>query len=118
MYNKTGKLHSYHSLDFVSAKARLKDEPFVVDKYSVETEDYENINDLIARSVRTKTKFVPETDETAIYESDKDIASQILDNYNLSLKDDIETEQEESDGKQSDAKDPSPSVENGTETMQ
>lgn len=57
----------YHTFDFESAKKRI--EPNIVDKYLVQAEDYENINDLIKRSIRTKTKF----HEEPVYESEYDI---------------------------------------------
>lgn len=56
----------YMSFDFTSAKKRI--EPNKVDKYSVQAEDYENINDLIRRSIRTKTKFK----EDKVYDSEYD----------------------------------------------
>lgn len=56
----------YMSFDFVTAKKRI--EPNKVDKYAVQAEDYENINDLISRSIRTKTKFK----EEKVYDSEYD----------------------------------------------
>lgn len=60
------------SLDTKSMSKRI--EPNKVDRYCIDLEDYENINDLINRSIRTKTKFVPDHIPGAEYDSDKDIA--------------------------------------------
>lgn len=56
----------YMSLAFKDNADRI--EKNVVDDYSVHLEDYESINDLIARSIRTRTKFTPETDKNAVYD--------------------------------------------------
>lgn len=106
MDKEVKKQSCYHSLDFASVKKRMQNEDFKVDPYKVELEDYENINDLIARSVRTKTKFVPEHDANAIYDSDDDIAAQItpewfVDQMQQTSDEPVVTEDK---GKQSDAK--------------
>lgn len=44
----------FHSLDIKSQQARI--EKTVIDPYDVHTEDYEDLNDIIRRAVRTKTK--------------------------------------------------------------
>lgn len=56
----------YKSLDFSSAPARI--EPNDPGEYQVHLEDYESLNDLIRRSIRTRSKFVPETSENASYD--------------------------------------------------
>lgn len=119
MDKEVKKQSCYHSLDFASVKKRMKNEEFKVDPYKVELEDYENINDLIARSVRTKTKFTPEHDESAIYDSDEDIAAQITpDIYDQSFQPDIESVATEDKGKRSDAKSEEETDSTGSETMQ
>lgn len=54
MDKEVKKQSCYHSLDFASVKKRMQNEDFKVDPYMVELEDYENINDLIARSVQER----------------------------------------------------------------
>lgn len=79
----------YHTFDFESANKRI--EPNIVDKYQVQAEDYENINDLIKRSIRTRTKF----HEDVVYESNYDIKyddDDILKNEEAEVE---ETEQSE-----------------------
>lgn len=56
----------YRSLDFNSHSKRV--EPNDAGVYQVHAEDYESINDLIRRSIRTKSRFVPETSENAVYD--------------------------------------------------
>lgn len=56
----------YHSFDFKSAQKRIKKTSS--GDYLVHLEDYENINDLIERSIRCKRKFVPETNPEASYD--------------------------------------------------
>lgn len=58
----------YRSLDFASMQKRI--EPNEAGDYLVHLEDYESLNDLIRRSIRTKTKFVPERSENAVYDDD------------------------------------------------
>lgn len=73
----------YHTFDFEIAKKRI--EPNIVDKYQVQAEDYENINDLIKRSIRTKTKFT----EEKVYESEYDIKfddDEIFENEDAEVK--------------------------------
>lgn len=45
----------YNSLDFEAVQARV--EKNVVDPYAVHAEDYEDINDLVRRAERTKSKL-------------------------------------------------------------
>lgn len=71
----------YHSLDFASAMKRV--EPNKVDDYRVQLEDYENINDLINRSLLCKQRFVPHQDPNAVYETDDQIAQQLNIENNL-----------------------------------
>lgn len=118
MDKEVKKQSCYHSLDFASVKKRMQNEKFEVDPYAVELEDYENINDLIARSVRTKTKFVPDHDENAVYDSDDDIASQILpENIDQQAQPDIELDPVSSEAKQSDGKEETSSSETGSEPV-
>lgn len=56
----------FKSLDFKSHSKRV--EPNDPGVYQVHAEDYESINDLIRRSIRTRSHFVPETDENAVYD--------------------------------------------------
>lgn len=84
----------YHTFDFESAKKRV--EPNIVDKYAVQAEDYENLNDLIKRSIRTKTRF----HEEKVYDSEYDIK---LDDDEI-LSDEVV---EDLEAKQSEAEEPS-----------
>lgn len=86
----------YHTFDFNSAKKRI--EPNIVDKYQVQAEDYENVNDLIKRSIRTKTKF----HEEKVYESEYDIKfddDEIFENKEADVN---ETKQSEVEGTSAD----------------
>lgn len=56
----------YKSLDFESQKKRI--EPNEPGEYLVHLEDYESLNDLIRRSVRTKSPFKPESSKDAVYD--------------------------------------------------
>lgn len=62
-------MKTYSPYDFESAHKRI--EKTVVDSYKVQLEDYENINDLVERSIRTKTPFKPEKIAGAEYDSDE-----------------------------------------------
>lgn len=62
-------MKTYSPYDFESAIKRI--EKTNVDPYKVQLEDYENINDLVERSIRTKTPFKPEKIEGAEYDSDE-----------------------------------------------
>lgn len=62
-------LKVHHNFDFKSVDQRL--EKTVVDPYRVQIEDYENINDLVNRSIRTKTKLDLEKIPGAEYDDDK-----------------------------------------------
>lgn len=95
----------YFSLDFKATKSRI--EPNKVDPYAVHLEDYENINDLIARSIRTKTTFTPDHNSNAVYDTDSDIEQQLLQEDNLSPSADVDGKQnpdaaEQSEGKSGD----------------
>lgn len=88
----------YKSLDFEASKSRI--EPNDAGVYSVHAEDFENINSLIERSIRTRTKFVPETDKNAVYDdflSDEEL----LNNIDRTQEGDTEASQAATDGKQS-----------------
>lgn len=56
----------YKSLDFESQKKRI--EPNQSGDYLVHLEDYESLNDLIRRSIRTKSVFKPESSNNAVYD--------------------------------------------------
>lgn len=56
----------FKSLDFKSQRERI--EPNTAGDYLVHLEDYESLNDLIRRSIRTKSKFVPEKRPDAEYD--------------------------------------------------
>lgn len=56
----------FKSLDFKSQQERI--EPNTAGEYLVHLEDYESLNDLIRRSVRTKSVFRPESDKNALYD--------------------------------------------------
>lgn len=56
----------YKSLDFESQKERI--EPNNPGDYLVHLEDYESLNDLIRRSIRTKSTFKPESSKDAVYD--------------------------------------------------
>lgn len=74
----------YKSLDFVSAGNRIEEN--TPGDYIVHLEDYESLNDLIARSIRTKTKFVPEASENAEYDDDKYI-DDVIGSYDPDITD-------------------------------
>lgn len=107
----------YHSLDFASAKKRVYLQNLPVDPYKVQLEDYENINDLIARSIRMKKPFKPETNSAALYESDEDIAKQLPEYIDQLPQPEIEAEQKLDEAKQSDGKSSLISAETGSEAM-
>lgn len=64
----------YNSLDCESQKMRL--EPSVAGDYLVHVEDFENVNDIISRAVRTRTepnygsKYLTEYDDLDKYQVD------------------------------------------------
>lgn len=65
-------MKTYSPYDFENAKKRI--EKTKVDPYKVQLEDYENINDLVQRSVRTKSplkNLLPEKIDGAQYDSDE-----------------------------------------------
>lgn len=83
----------YMSLAFEENKKRI--EPNDPGDYEVHLEDYESINDLIARSIRTKTKFTPQRDENAVYD---DVLVDVADEFEkLIEKDQSETAAKETD---------------------
>lgn len=123
---KTGEVKStprfVHSMDFDMQAFRLKEElsKRVNDDYIVHTEDYENINDMVRRCIITKTKFKPESNPLATYDTDEDIAAQ-LPEYNeqkdQSSTAGIEPEQEQAAAEQSEGKASSISGSTASETM-
>lgn len=68
----------YKSLDFKQNSKRI--EPNDPGVYQVHAEDYESINDLIRRSIRTKSRFVPETSENAVYD---DVLDEVNDDLTM-----------------------------------
>lgn len=62
-------MKTYGPYDFESAKKRV--EKTVVDPYKVQLEDYENINDLVERSIRTKAPLKLDKIDGAQYDDDK-----------------------------------------------
>lgn len=123
---KTGEVKSaprfVHSMDFDMQAFRLKEElsKRVNDDYIVHIEDYENINDMVRRCIITKTKFKPESNPLATYDTDEDIAAQ-LPEYNeqkdQSSTAGIEPEQEQAAAEQSEGKASSISGSTASETM-
>lgn len=111
-------LTCYHSLDFASAKKRVFLQNAPIDPYKVELEDYENINDLIARCVRTKKPFKPETNSAAVYDTDEDIAQQLPEYKDQLAQPEIEPEKEQAAAEQSEGQAISNSGETGSEPMQ
>ena len=78
---------NYHSLDFDVARKRSRQNLTKSGPYEVHAEDYENINDLIARSQRMRRLNVNDSiiqtahDEHisgAQYESDQEILEQLV----------------------------------------
>lgn len=61
----------YGPFDTKSMQKRV--EKTVNDKYSVHLEDFENINDLIRRSIITKTSFKAEKIDGLTYDTDKEL---------------------------------------------
>lgn len=64
----------FHSLDFSSQKARIEKTPDT--PYLVHLEDYESINDTIARSIRIGHKYRPENDMAEYAQYDEDFLSE------------------------------------------
>lgn len=93
----------FHSLDFSSQKGRI--EPTKSGDNLVHIEDFENINDLIRRSVRTKTPFVPEHDKNAVYDDLDKIQEEIQIEIDRFEPTDVQTEQNRSKDEQSEVKD-------------
>lgn len=58
----------YMSLDFASAPARI--EKNVAGEYCIHAEDFENINDLVQRSIRTRTKLPDLSSDRAEYDDE------------------------------------------------
>lgn len=83
-YDKqTGEIKStircYHTFDFDSAEKRLKEDldSWKNGPYIVHIEDYESINDMVRRCVKTKMKLPIESNPLAYYESDEEISQQL-----------------------------------------
>lgn len=92
----------YKSLDFSSQKKRI--EKTKSGESLVHIEDYENINDLIRRAVRTKTKFVPESDENAVYDDLEEISAEIEKEIDRNQLQDNSSEQSSSTDERSEVK--------------
>lgn len=109
----------YKSLDFNSQQERI--EPNTAGEYLVHLEDYESLNDLIRRSIRTKSVFVPESDKNAVY--DDEIMDDIATEIDKTIIDqtpsaDIETGENSSEVKQSgDEEQVQAPVENGNTAL-
>nr|CDL66000.1 unnamed protein product [uncultured bacterium] len=109
----------YHPMDYSHSKDRI--EPNNPGKYMVHAEDFENINDLIARSIITKTPFKPETDEDAYYDTDDDIAAEL--GVDIPTKEDrpaepaVDAEQGSTKGERSEAKESQSSAQAEPQTV-
>lgn len=105
---------NYHSLDFEVARKRSRQNLTEPGPYKVHVEDYENINDLIARSQRMRRLNVNDSiiqtshDEHvsgAHYENDKEILDQLVEDQLYTPYDTPkEVEQAKADVKQSEDK--------------
>lgn len=62
----------YNTFDFEAVSKRV--EKTKIDPYQVHAEDFENINDLIERSIRTKTQFKEDKIPGLVYDTEKEIA--------------------------------------------
>lgn len=92
----------YKSLDFSQNKNRIEETPS--GENILHDEDYESINDLIRRAERTRTKFVPETSDSAEYDFDEDeLSNQIRNEFenNLSQNTAVEPSEGSTEGKRS-----------------
>lgn len=92
----------YNSLDFKSQITRIeKNNP---GKYLVHLEDYENLNDLIRRSIRTKSRFVPETSKNAVYDDYLDDVVEEFDNISKLTEQENQPDMFDEPAKEDDAK--------------
>lgn len=66
-----------HTFDIKSQQARI--EKTVVDPYAIQVEDYEDINDIIKRAVKTKTRPQFGHIDGAQYDDALDVAQQEFD---------------------------------------
>lgn len=98
------------SLDFASQKKRI--EKTVVDPYQVHAEDYENINDLVRRSVRCKERIKPDTNPLAEY--DEDLLTDATDEFNKLFEDQASLQPSDEAAQQSEAAE----VTNGSNTSE
>lgn len=96
----------YRSLDFNRNSKRI--EPNDPGTYQVHMEDYESINDLIRRSIRTKSRFVPQRDENALYDDVLDEVNEDLsetpENIDRNLPADTEVDNAASSAERSEAR--------------
>lgn len=124
-YDKqTGEIKSsvrcYHSLDFDSAKKRLKEDlnNWKNGPYIVHVEDYESINDMVRRCVKTKTKFpIEQNNPLAHYDSDEEIAQQLPEYIDRTAKPESVSEQEQAKDEQSEVEASSTSDSSGSEPL-
>lgn len=95
----------FNSLDFKSQRERI--EPTVAGDYEVHLEDYESLNDLIRRSIRTKSPFKAESNPNASYDDvlddlDKEFEEMINQNQPEVIKpEDSTAKAEQSEGQAS-----------------
>ena len=78
-------LKVYSSLDFSTAPARI--EPNVPGDYIVQDEDFEDINDLVARATRTRSKLPDMSSDMAEYDEKDVFVEDIKNEYNISEED-------------------------------
>lgn len=85
----------YHSLDFSSSKSRI--EPNVAGEYIVHAEDYESINELVRRSVRTRTPLALDGQKNRLYDDFLDDVQSEFDNLdNNPTQEDLKSQTGES----------------------
>lgn len=88
----------YHSLDFSKASARI--EPNVAGEYIVQDEDFEDINDLVARAARSRSRL-PDMSSDMVEYDDTDVFVEDIKN-DLSQNTAKEPSEEAQSGERSD----------------
>lgn len=123
-YDKqTGEIKStircYHSLDFDSAKKRLNEDlnNWKNGPYRVHIEDYESINDMVRRCVKTKTNLPIDRNPLAYYESDEEIAQQLPEYIDRTATPESVSEQEQANDERSEVEAGSTSDSSGSEPL-